>query len=123
MIERADSLREVSRLSLITLPSSLYAVTEANDAQRRAVQAADDRAKALINDRIDRWLKAGPDLTLVGWFLGSLAVAPNPIHDFLLGVVDASPGLNVDELARFEILVVRKEMSNLVKHDLREIAM
>ena len=61
MIERADSLREVSRLSLITLPSSLYAVTEANDAQRRAVQAADDRAKALINDRIDRWLKAGPD--------------------------------------------------------------
>ena len=122
MIERIDSLREISRLSLITLPSSLYAVTEARDAQRRAVQAADDRAKAVINDRIDRWLKAEPDLTLVGRFLGSLAVAPNPIHDFLLGVVDAGPGLNVDELARFEILVVRKEMGNLVKHDLREIA-
>ena len=57
MIERADSLREVSRLSLITLPSSLYAVTEARDAQPRVVPAADDCAKALINDRIEDGLR------------------------------------------------------------------
>ena len=61
MIERADSLREVSRLSSTTVPSSLYTTMEARDAQRHVVQAAEDRAKALINDQIGGWLKAEPE--------------------------------------------------------------
>lgn len=61
MIERADSLREVSRLTGIAVPSSLYTAMEARDAQRRVVQAAEDRAKALINEQIDAWLKAEPE--------------------------------------------------------------
>jgi hypothetical protein len=61
MIERADSLREISRLSITTVPSNLYTVMEARDAQRRIVQAAEDRAKALINEQIAAWLKAEPE--------------------------------------------------------------
>lgn len=61
MIERADSLRELSRLINFTVPSNLYTVTEARDAQRRVVQAAEDRVRALINEQIDAWLKAEPE--------------------------------------------------------------
>jgi hypothetical protein len=61
MIERADSLREVSRLASLSVPSKLFTTTEARDAQRRVVQAAEDRAKALIGDQIDAWLRAEPE--------------------------------------------------------------
>lgn len=61
MIERADSLREVSRLSTLSAPSSLYTVMEARDAQRNVLLAAEDRAKTLIKEQIDAWLKAEPE--------------------------------------------------------------
>jgi hypothetical protein len=61
MIERADSLREICRLAFTTIPSSLYTVMEARDAQRRITQTAEDRAKAVINEQIAAWLKAEPE--------------------------------------------------------------
>jgi hypothetical protein len=61
MIERADSLREVVRLASLSIPSSLYSEMPARDAQRKVLQAAENRAKTLIKEHIDAWLKAEPE--------------------------------------------------------------
>lgn len=61
MIQRADTLREVSRLANFMLPSALYVVTEARNAQRRVIDTAVDRAKELINEQIEVWSKAEPE--------------------------------------------------------------
>jgi hypothetical protein len=58
----------------------------------------------------------------VSWLVRSLLIAINAFHDFLLGFFLAEPAIDLDELARLEILVVGKEVGDLVKHHLRQIA-
>jgi hypothetical protein len=60
LIQRADSLREISRLTLLPLP---YAVSEdytARDSLRLVQTAAEDRARELILEQIQGYLKADP---------------------------------------------------------------
>ena len=58
-IERADTLREISRLATsLTLP---YAITEdyaARDALRLVQTRAEDRARELIHDQLQNFLRA-----------------------------------------------------------------
>ncbi|HQR03776.1 MAG: hypothetical protein JSR19_05990 [Proteobacteria bacterium] len=58
MIERADTLREISRLAHLPVPASLYDVLEARDIHRRLQLSAEQRARQLINDQIAAWLRA-----------------------------------------------------------------
>lgn len=61
MIERADSLRELSRLAGLSVPSRLFSELPALDAQRKVALAAENRAKTLIGEHINAWLKAEPE--------------------------------------------------------------
>ncbi|CAB1369830.1 hypothetical protein [Denitratisoma oestradiolicum] len=58
MIERADTLREVCRLTNMPIPATLMEVSEALDARRRLILIAEQRAKTLITDQIAAWSKA-----------------------------------------------------------------
>lgn len=58
MIERADTLREVCRLTQMPVPATLMEVSEALDARRRLILIAEQRAKALITHQIAAWAKA-----------------------------------------------------------------
>lgn len=58
MMERADTLREICRLTHMPIPSNLMEVSEAQDARRRLVLIAEQRAKALITNQIAAWAKA-----------------------------------------------------------------
>ena len=58
-IERADTLREVSRLaSSITLPYSISAEYTARDALRLVQTRAEDRARELIQEQIQNFARA-----------------------------------------------------------------
>lgn len=60
LIQRADTLREVSRLANIALPYSLTEDQTARDAQRLVVNTAEDRARELISEQIAIFVKAEP---------------------------------------------------------------
>lgn len=58
-VERADSLREVSRLATsITLPYSIAEDYDARDALRLLQTRAEDRARELIQDQIQNFVRA-----------------------------------------------------------------
>lgn len=61
MIERADTLREISRLTYLPIPSSLMEANDAQEAHRRLVVLAEQRAKTVIADQIAAWVKADKD--------------------------------------------------------------
>lgn len=59
LIERADTLREVSRLvALISLPYSLSASDVARDNLRQLQIRAEDRARELIQEQLQSFLRA-----------------------------------------------------------------
>ncbi len=59
LIERADTLREVSRLaSLITLPFSLIEDETARDGLRLVQMRAEDRARELIHEQLQNFVRA-----------------------------------------------------------------
>jgi hypothetical protein len=62
-IERADTLREVSRLATsITLPYAISADSAARDAQRSVQTRAEDRARELIQEQIQTFSRAEDNL-------------------------------------------------------------
>lgn len=61
LIQRADSLREVARLSNVTLPYRVSGEYEARDLLRRVVQAAEERARDLIIEQIENLVRAEGD--------------------------------------------------------------
>jgi hypothetical protein len=61
LIQRADTLRELSRLSLMSLPYSLSDQHEAQDLRRHLQLAAETRARDLIQERIDAYVRADPE--------------------------------------------------------------
>jgi len=61
LIQRADSLREVLRLTSIPMPSALADDMDARDIKRRLVRRAEDRAQELILEQIERYQKAEAD--------------------------------------------------------------
>lgn len=61
LIQRADTLRELSRLAALPLPFRLGEDYSSRDVQRRVMLAAEDRARELIHEQIDRYLRAEPD--------------------------------------------------------------
>jgi hypothetical protein len=59
LIERADTLREVSRLaSSMTLPYALSASDAARDSLRLLHMRAEDRARELIQEQLQQYLRA-----------------------------------------------------------------
>ena len=58
LIQRADTLREVFRLTSIPTPSALTDDMEARDAKRRLVRKAEERAQELILEQIEKYHKA-----------------------------------------------------------------
>jgi hypothetical protein len=60
-IQRADSLRELLRLATIPLPYRLAEDLTGRDAQRRVTQAAEERAREIIQEQIDHCLRAEPE--------------------------------------------------------------
>lgn len=61
LIRRADSLREISRLASLTAPFRIAGELETREILRRVSQAAEDRARELIQEQIDGYLRAEPD--------------------------------------------------------------
>lgn len=61
LIRRADSLREVARLTSIPIPYKLAHEFEARDQQRRVMQSAEERARELISDQVDHYARADGD--------------------------------------------------------------
>lgn len=61
LIQRADNLRELARLATISLPYRLAEDYASRDAQRHVAQAAEARARDLIQEQIDRCLRAEPE--------------------------------------------------------------
>ncbi|MBA3033647.1 MAG: hypothetical protein KKF85_06510 [Gammaproteobacteria bacterium] len=60
-IRRADSLREVARLTSIQLPYKLSNEIEARDVQRRVSQVAEERARELIAEQVDAFRRSEGD--------------------------------------------------------------
>lgn len=61
LIRRADSLREISRLATIPAPFRIAGELETRDIQHRLMLAAEDRARDLILEQIDSYVRAEPD--------------------------------------------------------------
>lgn len=61
LIQRADTLREVFRLTAVTLPSALADDIDARDLKRRLQRKAEERAQEIILDQIERYSKTEPD--------------------------------------------------------------
>lgn len=61
LIQRADTLRELSRLATISLPYHLAEDYASRDVQRHVALAAEDRAREIIHEQIDRYLRAEPE--------------------------------------------------------------
>lgn len=61
LIQRADSLREVTRLVSVALPYKLANEIEARDMQRRVGQMAEDRARQLILEQIEVFARGEGD--------------------------------------------------------------
>lgn len=60
LIQRADTLREVSRLANLSLPYKLTEDMTAQDARRLVLNTAEDRAQELISEQIAIFVKAEP---------------------------------------------------------------
>lgn len=60
LIQRADSLREIARLITISIPYKLSNEFEARDLQRKVVQMAEQRARELIAEQIDTFIRGEP---------------------------------------------------------------
>ena len=59
LLERADNLREVARLtSLVTLPYSLSSDDTARDALRVVKTRAEDRARELVQEQLQNYVRA-----------------------------------------------------------------
>ncbi|HZV55174.1 MAG TPA: hypothetical protein VFF82_09560 [Rhodocyclaceae bacterium] len=58
LIQRADTLRELSRLAMVALPYRVAEDYACRDAQRRVALTAEDRAKQLIQEQIQHYLRA-----------------------------------------------------------------
>lgn len=56
-IRRADSLREVARLSSIAIPYKLSTEYEARDWQRRVALTAEERARELIVEQVELYAR------------------------------------------------------------------
>ncbi|MDP3031998.1 MAG: hypothetical protein Q8N33_07960, partial [Rhodocyclaceae bacterium] len=63
LIQRADSLREVARMTSIQLPYKLANELEARDAQRRVAHKAEERARELIAEQVDAFRRAEGDFS------------------------------------------------------------
>lgn len=59
-IQRADSLREVSRLAVIPMPFTLSEETAALDARRQLRRVAEERARELLEAWFEQLIKAEP---------------------------------------------------------------
>ena len=62
LIQRADTLREVSRLINMTIPYKIANEHEARDIQRRLVLVAEERARELIAVQIKTFVRAEDDM-------------------------------------------------------------
>jgi hypothetical protein len=60
LIQRADSLREIARLITISIPYKLSNEFEARDLQRKVVQMAEQRARELIAEQIETYIRGEP---------------------------------------------------------------
>lgn len=60
MIRRADTLHEVSRLAVVPLPYALSGDYAARDAQTSVRTAAEERARELITNQINNFVRAEP---------------------------------------------------------------
>lgn len=58
LIQRADSLREVSRLASMSLPYALSEEMSARDAIRQVQTCAEDKARELITEQIHAFIRA-----------------------------------------------------------------
>lgn len=61
LLQRADTLREVARLMSLSIPYKLASEYEARDLQRRVLQMAEQRARELINEQIEVFLRGEPN--------------------------------------------------------------
>ena len=61
LIHRADTLRELGRLALIPLPYKLAEDPFSRDGQRRVALAAENRAREIIQEQIERYMRAESD--------------------------------------------------------------
>lgn len=61
LIQRADTLREVFRLTTVPMPTTLADDVDARDAKRRVVRRAEERAKEVIVEQIEKYGKAEAD--------------------------------------------------------------
>src|SRR5512135_849894 len=61
LIRRADSLREISRLAALSAPYRIAGELETRDILRRVSLAAEERAREIIQEQIDGYLRAEPD--------------------------------------------------------------
>lgn len=59
-IQRADTLREVSRLVSLSVPYKLASEFEARDLQRRVFHVAEERARQLIVEQVDVYMRGEP---------------------------------------------------------------
>lgn len=57
-IRRADTLREVARLSNLAIPYKLSAEYEARDLQRRVLLSAEDRARELVAEQVALFIRS-----------------------------------------------------------------
>lgn len=58
LIQRADTLRELSRLAVIALPYRVAEDYACRDAQRHVTLTAEDRARQVIQEQIQHYLRA-----------------------------------------------------------------
>ncbi|MBK6402563.1 MAG: hypothetical protein IPJ52_02860 [Rhodocyclaceae bacterium] len=61
LIQRADTLRELSRLSRISLPYRLSEDFPSRAALGRVAMAAEQRAREIIHEQIQHYLRAEPE--------------------------------------------------------------
>jgi hypothetical protein len=61
LIQRADTLRELSKLATVSLPYRLAEDYASRDARQHVAQSAEDRAREIIHEQIDRCLRAEPE--------------------------------------------------------------
>lgn len=61
LLQRADMLREISRLASLPLPYRIANELEARDIERRLLLAGEDRAKEVIRGQIAAFVRADAD--------------------------------------------------------------
>lgn len=59
-LRRADTLREVARLASVAIPYKLANEIESRDWQLRVCQAAEDRAREIVEEQIRIFVRAEP---------------------------------------------------------------